>query len=71
MKTLFYYDKQPVHLGDTFTAPRWGTCKVITFDEMNACATARNTSTREEFDMLGQDTFGESDLIDRAGLAPA
>lgn len=54
MKTLRYSDKQPVRKGDVFTAPRWGTCAVSV-----------NLSTGERFDMLGQPTFGESDLIRR------
>lgn len=65
MKTLRYSDKQPVRKGDVFTAPRWGTCAVERFDRLNACAVAVNTSTGETFDMLGQPTFGESDLLRR------
>ena len=66
MKTLRYSDNQPVRLGDTFNAPRWGTCTVKRFDRLNHCAAAVNTSTGEEFDNLGCDTFGESDLVGRA-----
>lgn len=65
MKTLQYHDKQPVRKGDTFTAPRWGTCKVLRFDRVNQSAIACNVSTGEVFDMLGQPTFGESDLLRR------
>ncbi len=65
MKTLHYSDRKPVRKGDTFQAPRWGTCKVIRFDRLNACAVARNICTDETFDMLGQPTFSEADLIQR------
>lgn len=65
MKTLRYFDNQPVHKGDVFTAPRWGTCAVERFDRLNACAVAVNLSTGETFDHLGQPTFGESDLLRR------
>ena len=70
MKHLTYSDKSPVRLGDTFTAPRWGTCTVESFDRLNQCATARNTCTGETFDMLGRATFGESDLISRVRREP-
>lgn len=63
---LQYHDNQPVQLGDTFTAPRWGDCTVQAFDVLNQSATCRNVSTGEVFDLLGQDTFGESDLIARS-----
>ena len=65
MKTLRYFDKQPVRKGDVFTAPRWGTCTVERFDRLNGCAVAVNLSTGETFDFLGQPTFGESDLLQR------
>lgn len=65
MKTLRYSDGQPVQLGDTFTAPRWGTCIVKSFDRLNRCAVVVNTQTSEVFDMLGRDTFEESDLEKR------
>jgi hypothetical protein len=66
MKTLKYHDSRPVEIGDKFQVARWGTCTVESFDELNECATARNTQTGEEFDLLGQDTFGEADLLARA-----
>lgn len=65
MKTLRYSDKQPVRLGDVFTAPRWGTCAVKSFDRLNGCAVSVNLFTGETFDNLGQPTFGESDLVRR------
>ena len=71
MKKLTYSDGQTVRLNDRFTAPRWGTCIVKSFDRLNACAVAENTCTGEVFDMLGQPTFGESDLIARAHKAPS
>ena len=73
MKTLRYFDKQPVRKGDVFTAPRWGTCTVESFDRLNCSAVAVNLATGETFDMLGRDTFGESDLIRRKpeGITPA
>lgn len=65
MKTLHYHDRQAVRKGDIFQTPRWGTCKVIQFDRLNACVVAQNICTDEIFDMLGQPTFSEADLIRR------
>jgi hypothetical protein len=65
MKTLRYADKQPVRKGDIFTAPRWGSCAVVSFDRLNRSAVAVNIVTGERFDGLGEDTFAESDLIRR------
>ena len=70
MKTLRYPDHKPARKGDTFNAPRWGTCRITRFDRLNACAIARNTQTGETFDMLGQDTFSESDLLFRKQPKP-
>lgn len=64
-KQIHYSCGQRVRIGDLFIAPRWGTCKVKSFDRLNHCAVAVNTCTGEEFDMLGRDTFSESDLISR------
>ena len=65
MKTLRYHDQKPVRKGDKFNAPRWGTCIVTGFDRLNECAFAKNVCTGEEFGLLGQATFGESDLVER------
>lgn len=66
MKILRYHDQQPVRRGDTFTAPRWGTCRMERFDRLNCAAVAVNTSTGERFDGLGQNTFAESDRLNPA-----
>lgn len=73
MNSLRYHNKQPVRKGDVFTAPRWGTCTVESFDRLNRCAIAVNLSTGETFDMIGQPTFSESDLLQRKpeGITPA
>lgn len=71
MKTLRYYAGQIVRKGDTFNAPRWGTCTVLRFDRANGCAVCRNTQTGETFDMLGAPTFQESDLIRRKTPEPS
>lgn len=63
MKHLKYTDGQTVRKGDVFQAPRWGTCVVLRFDPSNECAVSLNLLTGETFDMLGQDTFGESDRL--------
>ena len=65
MKTPRYSDNQPVRVGDTFNAPRWGSCTVKRFDRLNHCAVTVNTQSGEEFDNIGQATFGESDLVRR------
>ena len=65
MNSLRYHNKQPVRKGDVFIAPRWGTCTVESFDRRNCCAVAVNLSTGETFNMIGQPTFSESDLLRR------
>ncbi len=62
---LTYFEGQEVMLGDKFVAARWGTCVVESFDTLNRCAIARNVCTGEVFDLLGQPTFGEADLLER------
>lgn len=62
---LHYHDGQPVRLHDLFTAPRWGTCRVVSFDRPNRCATARSVSTGKTFVFFGFGLAGKATLLER------
>lgn len=62
---LTYCGGSQVRIGDVFSAPRWGTCRVDSFDAGNESANVSNLLTGERFSLLGQPTFGESSLVCR------